>query len=57
MKHGEKHHRAKLTDEQVEQIRAMYKPRKFGYVRLARLFGVGESTIRDILTYRTRCYA
>jgi predicted DNA binding protein len=48
------HHRAKLTPDQVRQIRAAYKPGVFGYVRLSRLFGVAESTIRDILTYRTR---
>lgn len=45
-----------LTDEQVMEIRALHKPgvRGFGYIALARKYGVGESTIRDILTCRTR---
>jgi hypothetical protein len=44
-----------LTDEQVREIRTMHNPgvRGFGYVALARKYGVGESTIRDILTCRT----
>ena len=51
---GEKHHRAKLTDAQVEKIRRMYRPRIVGMPTLAREFGVGISTIRDIVTERTR---
>ena len=48
-----------LTDEQVREIRAAHKPdlRGFGYGALARKYGVGESTIRDIVTYRTRASA
>lgn len=50
---GEWHHRARLTEAQVEQIRRMYRPRRVGYGALAETFGVGESTIRDIITRRT----
>ena len=50
----EMHHRAKLTKEQVKAIRADYKPWVFGYASLAKKYGAGISTIRDICTYRTR---
>lgn len=43
-----------LTDEQVRQIRALHVPHVRGYERLAKQFGVGISTIRDVCTYRTR---
>lgn len=51
---GQDHHRAKLTDTQIDQIRRMYRPGIVGYVVLARQFNCGESTIRDIVQYRTR---
>lgn len=51
---GQDHHRAKLSDEQVAKIRRMYRPRIVGYETLAREFNCGASTIRDIVTYRTR---
>lgn len=50
---GEDHHRAKLTDEQVSEIRARY-PAVRSYRKLAELYGCGESTVRDIVLYRTR---
>lgn len=53
------HHRAKLTTEQVKDIRHLYSTWKAnngrkGYGALAEMFGCGQSTIRDIVTYRTR---
>lgn len=44
-----------LTDDEVREIRTSYRPgvRGFGYGALAKKYGVGESTIRDILTCRT----
>lgn len=51
---GQDHHRSKLTDEQVAKIRRMYRPRVVSYGDLAHEFGCAESTIRDIVTYRTR---
>lgn len=56
---GESHHRARLTDSQVRDMRSIYaewkakKVRK-GYATLAAIFGCGESTARDIITFRTR---
>lgn len=56
---GEKHHRAKLSDSQVLEIRAIYadwkaKGSRKGYGTLAHIFGVCESTVRDIVVYATR---
>ena len=48
------HHRAKLTNDQVRQMRAMYLAYVIGYETLAAEFGCGISTARDICTYRTR---
>ena len=48
-----------LTPDLARQIRAAYIPgrRGFGYGALARKYGVGESTIRDVIHYAHRCYA
>ena len=56
---GQLHHNARLTDDQVKAMRVLYKGWKDrglrrGYGHAAKLFGCGESTARDILTYRTR---
>lgn len=48
------HHRAKLTDAQVAQMRKEYLAYVRGYETLAKKFGCGISTARDICTYRTR---
>lgn len=53
------HHRAKLTNEQVMDMRQLYMAWKKarsnkGYGHLAELFNCGQSTARDIVTYRTR---
>ena len=47
-----------LTDDQVREIRKEHLGyiRGRGYGALAIKYGVGESTIRDIITYRTRVY-
>lgn len=51
---GEAHHRAKLTDEDVELIRDIYEEGMCGYLTLARVWNVDKATIRDIVTYRRR---
>jgi Mor family transcriptional regulator len=45
-----------LTDAQVREVLALYQFRKpgCGYGALAKRYGVGESTIRDIITCRTQ---
>lgn len=47
--HGETHGSAKLTTEQVQEIRSLYVPNKFGYKRLAKMFGVHMQTIVGII--------
>ena len=53
---GQQHHNAKLTDAQVKEMREMRKrkPSIYSYCALADRFGCGESTVRDILKYKTR---
>ena len=51
---GESHQRAKLSDAEVRAMRAMHLPYVRGYETLARIFGCGVSTARDICTRRTR---
>ena len=54
---GESHQRAKLTDAQVIEMRRLHASGELGYRKLASLFGCGQSTVRDICTYRTRYFA
>lgn len=51
---GETHHRAKLTDEQVDRMRELHEEQGVGYRTLAKMFDVSKSTARDICTYRIR---
>ena len=51
---GEGHQKAKLTDAQVKSMREKYLPFVCGYGSLAKEFGCGQSTVRDIVQYRTR---
>jgi len=46
--------RVVLNDEQVKEIRKEYMAYIRGYGYLAKKYNCGESTIRDICTYRTR---
>ena len=48
--HGEKTITAKLTEEQVLEIRSKYIPRKYSYTRLAKEYGMHPSTIEKIIT-------
>jgi len=51
---GEWHQRAKLTTEQVEAMREEYMPYVVSIRALAKKYGCGLSTARDIVTYATR---
>ena len=51
---GQSHQRAKLTDAQIKEMRRMNEAGEAGYRKLATLFGCGQSTARDVCTYRTR---
>lgn len=56
---GEKHHNAKLSDAEVEDMRRVWESWKEagdqrGYTAIAELWNCGPSTVRDIVKYRTR---
>ena len=51
---GECHQKAKLSDEQVAQIRRMYRPGIVSYRDIAETMNCGTSTVRDIIKYKTR---
>lgn len=53
---GECHQKAKLTDEQVRQLRQDHD-NAMGYRKLAKKYGIGQSTARDIANYWTRASA
>lgn len=48
---GEQHNMAKLTKEQVLQIRSLYKPRAYSSRRLAKEFGISKSNVLDIVNH------
>jgi plasmid maintenance system antidote protein VapI len=50
---GERHHRAKLSDHEVEMLRRFYVE-GWGYRRLARVFEIGREHVRDIVLERRR---
>ena len=49
--YGENNHKARLTDDQVREIRALYQKgsREFGSTALARRYGVSQGAIWQIL--------
>lgn len=51
---GETHHRAKLTDHDVDLIRELREAHGLTYQALADKFDCSKSTIRDICRYRRR---
>lgn len=51
--YGEQHGIAKLTREQVAEIKRLYVPRKVGCYQLADRFGVTEMTIHKIISGKT----
>lgn len=53
MPHGESHHNAVLTDEQVQQVRELYA-QGHRQIPLAMRFGVSQSSISTIVRRETR---
>lgn len=51
---GEKHHRARLTDQDVEWILELHFDHGLSYKTLAEKFDCGRMTIADICTGKTR---
>ena len=53
---GEQNNAAKLTKANVLQIRRLYKPRKFSQYKLAKMFGVTQVTIWQVIHNKTWRY-
>ena len=51
---GERHHFAKLTDAEVDEMRAMYAEGMWSYSSLAKKFDVSKSCVRDTVIGRRR---
>lgn len=51
---GEWHQRAKLSTEQVQEMRQLRQRHGMSYKALSERFGCGVSTARDIVNYWTR---
>jgi|ERR1700678_23325 len=45
--------RAKLTEDQVREIRTVYAERRKGYKALAKIYGVSAHGIKDVVTGKT----
>ena len=50
---GESHGRTKLTDKEVREIKNKYKPRKYSQQKLANEYGVGRTSIQQIIEGRS----
>lgn len=50
---GDSHHRAKLTDHEVEQVLQLHSE-GYGYRKLAAMFDISRSNIRHIIKGRCR---
>lgn len=51
---GEDHHFAKITDAEVDEMRAMYAEGLWSYRTLGEKFGVSKSCVRDTVIGRRR---
>jgi hypothetical protein len=52
--YGESHGRAKLTDDQVKDVRRLYETGEWTKASLAKTFGISESQIRRIVNMMQR---
>lgn len=50
---GADHHEAKVNPDIVREIRSKYIPGVYGYMRLAKEYGLGASTVHKIIHRRT----
>ena len=50
---GENHYAAILNEQQVREIRALYRPNKMGYRKLANRYGVSWDVIRSVVKRRS----
>lgn len=54
---GDSHPRAVLTNDEVDRLVAMREAEGLSYNRLAEIFGISKSSVRDYLVGRRRCQA
>lgn len=50
---GAEHHKARLTQEEVDQIRELYYDHHIGIAALARKWQIPEATISNVVHHRT----
>jgi len=50
---GENNSQAKLTNEDVKEIRSMYRSKRFSYKDIAKMYNVGKATIGRIINRKT----
>ena len=53
-RNGERHHKARLSDEDVELMRELHEAHGLKVSEVARKFEISYWTARDICKYRTR---
>ena len=53
MPRGESHGNAKLSDDTIRQIRALYKRGSVGYVQVGQRFGIHAMTVKAIVTRKS----
>jgi hypothetical protein len=51
---GQFHHKAKLTDREVELARQLHEKEGYSYNKLMVIFDATKASIQRICTYRTR---
>ena len=51
---GEAHHRARLTNHEVDLIRELREEHRMTYAQLAAMYSVPKSTIQMICSYKRR---
>lgn len=53
---GGSHHRSKLSDELVDEIRSAHEDRGKSYGQIAMRYGLPKSTVQMVCTYQRRVY-
>lgn len=51
---GESHHRARVPDEVIDQIRDLHEEQGIGYRKLAQMFGLRRCYVQQICNYTRR---
>jgi len=51
---GERHHRASLSDHDIEMMRVLHEDHGIGYKALAKKFEAPRETVRDVCLYKRR---